>query len=100
MTAAYATPETIYLVEERSGSSGGLAYWMTVFLTADEARTAVENRTSRGGEPPLRWEGGRAVMTGRPTTGGNGTSYTIMPLSVYQSGPAEDQWSVPAGGVA
>lgn len=84
------TPETIYLVEEHSGPSGDMAYWMTVFLTADEARNAVENRRTRGGKPPLRWEGGRSVLTGRPFSGGSGTSYTIMPLSVHRASLYEE----------
>ncbi len=67
-----------------------MAYWMTVFLTADEARNAVENRRTRGGKPPLRWEGGRSVLTGRPFSGGSGTSYTIMPLSVHRASLYEE----------
>ena len=85
------TPDKIYLVEEHSGPSGDMAYWMTVFLTADEARTAVEDRRTRGGKPPLRWEGGRSVLTGRPFPGGGGTSYTIMPLSVQRAPLYEEQ---------
>lgn len=88
------TLNTVYLVEEHSGASGDMAYWMTVFLSADQAKDAVESRAMRRGAPRLRWEGGRQVLTGKPTPGSGGPTYTILPLSVHRSDLYEEHAAV------
>jgi hypothetical protein len=77
-------PDTVYLVEERTGGQGGMRYWHTVYLTSDQARTAVERQVVKAGASPLRWQPG-FVPIGEPTSGdGTGSSYAIVPLGVHK----------------